>query len=61
MSAAAFASLRERLRRCLSGEAGAGADEGTLLTAMLCLPSQLAELQPCSGPGLVLKPGVKPG
>lgn len=56
MSAAAFASLRERLRRCLGGEAEAGADEGTLLTAM-----ELAELQPCSGPGLVLKPGGKPG
>ena len=41
MSAAAFASLRECLRRCLSGEAGAGADEGTLLTAML-LPPQPA-------------------
>lgn len=41
MSAAAFASLRERPRRSLSGEAGAGADEGTLLTATL-LPPQPA-------------------
>lgn len=38
MSAAAFASLRERPRRSLSGEAGAGADEGTLLTASLVPP-----------------------
>lgn len=54
MSAAAFASLRERLRRSLSREAGAGADKGTLLTAML-LPPHLAGLQPCSGPGLILE------
>lgn len=38
MSAAAFTSLRERPRRSLSGEAGAGADEGTLLTATLQPP-----------------------
>lgn len=38
MSAAAFASLRERPRRSLSGEAGASADEGMLLTATLVPP-----------------------